>query len=141
MMKDKPYNSGKWTDASFRSFIKGGLRQMSYRWHHKHEVKKEAWVKRGVYRCKGWKRRWHHVPLTTLVDLKLKVPNKSIKKRVNNVFIDHIEPVIDPKEGFVGWNEIIERMFCEAEALQVLCRECHTAKTKDERDGAKNSKT
>ena len=126
MSKDKPHNSGQWTVARMHSFIKGGLRQISYRWPPKHQVKKEAWVKRGVYRCAGYKKRWHHVPLSIQ-------QSKYNKKKSNNVFVDHIDPVIDPKKGFVSWDETISRMFCEKEGLQVLCKDCHKRKTKDER--------
>jgi len=37
--------------------------------------------------------------------------------------VDHIEPV-----GSGSWDGIIERMFCEADGLMVLCKECHKAK-------------
>jgi hypothetical protein len=37
--------------------------------------------------------------------------------------VDHIEPV-----GSGSWDGIIERMFCEASGLKVLCKECHKAK-------------
>ena len=76
-MTDKPHNSEKWTVARFHSFIKGGLRQISYRWPPKHEVKKAAWVKRGLYKCEGYKRKWHTAPTSILEK----------GKRVNNVFL------------------------------------------------------
>ena len=127
MIKDKPYNSGLWTQAKFNSFIKGGLRQISYRWPPKNEVKREAWVKRSVYRCVGYKKRWHNVPVSVTIK----------EKRTNNIFVDHINPVVDPKKGFQSWDEIIKRMFCEKAGLQVLCRECHDRKTLDERQKRK----
>ena len=107
---------------------------MSYRWPPKHQVKKAAWRERGIYLCAGYKRRKHKVKLSIMEEI---IPATKggvwLKKKVNNVFIDHIEPVIDPEKGFVSWNAVIKRMFCEADGLQVLCRECHSAKTKDER--------
>lgn len=110
----KPYNSGQWTQARFNSFIKGGLRTLTKRWGPIHQTRKEAWVRRGVYKCAGWKRRWHHV------------------RWKDGVYVDHIEPVIG-SEGFKDWNTVIKRMFVEREALQVLCKDCHDRKTKDER--------
>ena len=121
---EKLHNDGNWTVARFNSFIKGGLRQMSHRWPPKHTVKKSAWVKRGVYRCVGYQCKSHNVPVSALDDK---------KKRVNNVFVDHIKPVIDPKKGFTTWDQVVKRMFCEAIGLQVLCRKCHKRKTEDER--------
>jgi len=71
------------------------------------------------------------------------------------VSVDHIKPVVDPKEGFptvqylaedtkdkvlspdveyLDWAKYIYRMFCGEKNLQVLCRAtCHKRKTKLER--------
>ncbi len=130
-VKDKPYNNNTWTQARFNSFIKGALRQISFRWPPKHQVKKEAWRARGIYLCAGYKRRKHKVSLS--------VNEKG--KRKNNVFVDHITPIVDPAIGFVDWNQTIKRMFCEADGLQVLCGPCHSLKTKDERDATKKEST
>lgn len=118
------YNDGQWTEARFSAFTKGLLRAGMQRWGPKHTVKKEAWVSRGVYRCVGHKKRWHHVSVT------IKVKGK----RVNNVFVDHITPVIDPLVGFESWDATIQRMFCDSDNMQVLCKVCHDKKTKEERD-------
>jgi len=92
---------------------------MSHRWPPKSVAKKAAWRARGIYLCAGYETRAHKVPLTV--------------NRKNNVFVDHIEPIIDPATGFVSWDETIARMFCESHKLQVLCKECHDRKTKDEK--------
>lgn len=120
MSKDKPYNGGQWTASRFHSFVKGALRQASMRWPPKHEVKKAARVERGQYLCNGC---GEIVPASVKVD----------GKRVKNVHVDHIVPVIDPNVGFVSWDEVINRLFCEADDLQVLCRECHKEVTAEER--------
>ena len=123
MTVKKTFNSGQWTAARFHSFIKGGLRGVSGRWPPKHLIKKNAWVERGVYLCAGHGRNCHKVPVTI----------KVAGRRENNIFIDHIEPVIDPKIGFVSWDVLIERMFVEIGGLQLLCKDCHSRKTADER--------
>ena len=51
--------------------------------------------------------------------------------------VDHKKPVVDPKIGFVDWNTYITRMFCKKSNLQVLCKSCHTKKTKKEKDIAR----
>lgn len=127
-MSVQKYNEGKWTRARFLGYIKSGLRSLSQKWPPKHEVKKAARVERGRYKCAGYRKRWHIVPASTKIN----------GKRVNNVHVDHINPVIDPKEGFVSWDKVIERMFCEAEGLQVLCYDCHKRKTHDERKSKSN---
>ena len=62
------------------------------------------------------------------------------------IAVDHIVPVIDNLKTFEDWNTFIERLFCEAENLQVLCNyklkdigkhgddtSCHYKKTQEER--------
>lgn len=116
--------SGKWTEARFHSFIKSLLRQGTRRWAPIQEVKKEARTKRGFYRCAGC---GEEVPATIIID----------GKRVNNAVVDHRDPIISPEEGFVSWDETIERMFCEKDNLDLLCHACHTEKSLGERARAK----
>lgn len=123
-MVAKSRNNGEWTEARYHSFIKGALRKASVRWPPKSRVRRAAWIRRGVYKCAGYKRRAHQVPVSI----------KKNKKRMNNVTVDHIVPIIDPNKGFESWDKVIERMFCEAKGLQVLCHQCHKTKTKDEKD-------
>lgn len=53
------------------------------------------------------------------------------RKRVNNLHVDHIEPVV-PVTGWVSWDSCINNMFCEISNLQVLCGACHKVVTADE---------
>ena len=56
----------------------------------------------------------------------------------SHVAVDHIDPVVNPNLGFVDWDTMIKRMFCESEGLQVLCKDlCHAAKTSEEKGIAK----
>jgi len=43
---------------------------------------------------------------------------------------DHIDPVIDPATGFVGWDSYIKRLFLGA--IQPLCIGCHKSKSERE---------
>tara|TARA_R110000824_G_scaffold52818_1_gene146640 strand:+ start:10 stop:378 length:369 start_codon:yes stop_codon:yes gene_type:complete len=112
----KTRNSNTWTEAKFNGFIKSLLRKGTMRWGPINVVKKSAWVERGKYLCAGCDQV---VPLT--VDKK------------KNVFVDHIEPVVDPAVGFKDWDTYIGRMFCEQVNLQVLCKACHDVKSSEER--------
>ena len=117
---EKTRCSGRWTEARFNSFIKSLLRQGTRRWAPISEVKKEARTRRGFYRCARCKQEG---PATIVIN----------GKRVNNAVVDHRDPIIDPEVGFVSWDETIERMFVEKDKLDLLCHECHTKKTNEER--------
>lgn len=112
--------SGEWTEARYRSFIISLLRQGSRRWAPIQQVKKEANVSRGIYLCAGCQQE---VPLTV----------KEGRKRKQNIFVDHIDPIVDPEVGFTSWDDYVERMFCEKEKLQLLCKDCHDVKSTEER--------
>lgn len=126
-------NGGAWTQARYNSFIKSLLRAGTFKWPPKNKVKQKARTSRGVYLCAGYKRKPHKVPASL-------PPNKGNKRRINNSVVDHISPIINPKVGFVSWDDVIKRMFCEEDGLQVLCHSCHSKKTMDEREIKKNAK-
>ena len=117
--------SPKWTKSKLNSFIKSALRSASQRYPPKYEALNEAYEDRLVnsktgrigkhYRCKACNGIF---------------PSSDVQ-------VDHIEPVIDPLIGFTTWDSVIERMFCEKEGFQVLCKECHTIKTNAEKRLAK----
>lgn len=46
----------------------------------------------------------------------------------SRVQVDHILPIGSCKT----WDEFIEKLFCEKDNLQVLCKSCHKRKTKKE---------
>lgn len=94
--------------------IKSALRKAWLTSPERNAVKKQARVGRGVYRCKGYKRRSHKVS-------------------AKEVCVDHIEPVVNPSTGFTTWDELVDRLFVTEDKLQVLCKECHKQKSKDER--------
>jgi len=95
-----------------KDFLIRGLRALSYKWQARSEAKKKARVSRGIYECASCKDNW----------------------RNKDICLDHIDPVIDPVEGFKDWNEYIRRLFCDAEGFQVLCRDCHLKKSRAENE-------
>lgn len=119
---------GEWTEAKFTAFIKNNLRMASRKWSPISQALKNARVRRGFYKCAGCK---EEVPASSKNDN---------GKRIKNAVVDHINPIIDPKVGFTTWDDCIERMFCEADNLQVLCYDCHKVKTDEEKALAKARK-
>lgn len=120
----KTRNNGQWTEARFRNFIRSQLRAATMRWGPIADCLKAARVSRGEYLCAGCGQT---VPATIKIN----------GRRAKNVHVDHISPIIDPDVGFTTYDNLIERMFCEADNLQVLCTDCHTIKTDKENARAK----
>lgn len=120
-MAGKSYNGGAWTEARFRSFVVSALRSASRRWPVKYQVLKEACV--GRYTNKETGKLAQHY----------KCAHCSEQFPAKLVAVDHIEPVVHTTEGFVSWDRFVERLFCEKEGLQVLCKVCHKEKTAKER--------
>lgn len=121
---DKTRCDGQWTEAKFNSFIKSLLRQGTRRWAPIQNTKKEARVSRGLYECNTCKR---HVAPTY----------RDGRNRKQNIFVDHIEPIVDPAVGFTTWDDCIQRMFCEKDNLQLMCKDCHDKKSQEEKEIAK----
>jgi hypothetical protein len=85
---------------------------------------KKAKVGHGVYHCSGCN---CNVPVSIVVN----------GKRIKNVFVDHLLPIVDPAVGFVSWDEFISRLYCEEDNLQLLCGSCHDKKSFEETQVAK----
>lgn len=117
---------GKWTEAYFRNFVKNQLRSATRKWAPIQQCKKNARVGYGEYKCSCCE----NIVPPTVYD-----PDKG--KRVVNVFVDHIHPVVDPNIGWTTWDDVVNHMFCEADNLQLLCAACHKVKSQEEIDIAK----
>lgn len=117
----KPYNGGQWTQARFDSFVKSALRAASRRWPPKYEALKRA--------CVGKR----HDPATGKQSFRYTCQGCANIFKAAEVSVDHIWPVVDTEEGFVSWDDVIRRMFCEVDGLQILCNTCHSVKTQNER--------
>lgn len=115
-------NGGKWTEARFNSFIKSALRTASRKWPPKYECLNEACVGQKI-NVKSGRLAKHY-----------KCAQCGGEFPAKDVQVDHIAPVIDPSSGFINWDDVINRMFCEKTNLQVLCTDpCHKSKTMAEK--------
>jgi 5-methylcytosine-specific restriction endonuclease McrA len=108
-----------WTEARVKAFIVGVLRQGMRRWPPKFQVLKNAAA--GVRRNKLTKREAMHYKCAKCSKL---FPRTGVQ-------IDHINPVAMGHEW--KWDDYIERLFCDVEGLQVLCKKCHKLKTAKDR--------
>lgn len=105
-------------NSSKKSFTIASLRRASYRWPARSQAANAAKVSRGVYTCNMCKQ----------------------ETRNKDKIVDHIAPVVDPVKGFIGFDDYVDRLFCDADGFQVLCKTCHAIKTKQENDLRKETK-
>ena len=117
----KNRNNGQWTEAKFRSFVVSALRAASRRWPPKYAALKAAFIGKKL-NAKTNKMAAHYKCISC----------KSLFVAAD-VQIDHIIPVVDVRDGFKNWDTYIERMFCEVNGLQVMCKSCHKIKTDEEK--------
>ena len=122
---EKPYNSGQWTKARYRSFIMSALRRAQ--WPVKYEAIRSAFVRDGVNPATGRKCKLHKCSACGEL-----FPAKDMRA-------DHIDPIV-PVTGFDNWDALIARLFCEISGFQAICVECHAVKTKAENAERKKNK-
>jgi len=121
------FNGGEWTEARYKAFIMGVLRAGVRKWEQFWQAKKDASVGRRVNKKTG--KLAEHYLCADCGGLFV----------ARDIQVDHVDPVIEPAVGFVDWDTTIDRMFCEKDNLQVLCKECHKAKTNRERKERKHA--
>ena len=120
-MSNRKYNDGEWTEARFRAFVISALRAHTKRFPPKWKALKAAMVGKKVNKRSG--RLAEHYLCASCGGFFV----------ARDVQVDHIDPVVSPEEGFQDWWTYMNRLYCEAENLQVLCKPCHKDKTNAER--------
>lgn len=114
----------EWTQSRYESFVKSVLRAGSRKWPPKYKVLNEAKCGKRINESSG--RLAEHYTCAAC--------GNSFPAKL--VVVDHREPVV-PITGFSEWDTVIRRMYCSAENLQVVCKECHRVKTKQENEERK----
>lgn len=107
-------------DSKLKSYCVSTLRRAWLRSPERGDALRSARVERGLYHCA--------------------ICGDGILHRNKDVQVDHIEPAVDPKVGWVGFDMFILRLFCAAAGLQVICKTHHDIKTREEREAARNRK-
>lgn len=122
----KTRNGGEWTEARYRGFIKSALRSASQRWPPKYKVLNDAYVGKRINVSTG--RMAKHFKCNYCHE---SFPQKEVE-------VNHITPVV-LTSGFDSWDGVIDRLFCEADGLEVLCKTCHKSHTHLENLERKNN--
>ena len=121
----KTRNAGTMSESAFWGFIRSALRQKSRWWKPITQCKQNA---KRPYKGANKRQKFEY----QCNKCKKWFPDKQIN-------IDHITPAgelnkADDLPGFV------ERLFVEESGLQVLCNNCHAAKTEQERKKSRLSR-
>lgn len=122
----KTYNNGQWSQSRFNSFVKSALRSASQRWPPKYTVLSKACIGQQLNPKSGRLAKFY-----TCNRCNNSFPMKEVE-------VNHITPVV-PVEGFDSWDKVIERLFCEEEGLEVVCKPCHKIITKEENQERKTN--
>lgn len=109
----------EWTQGRLNAFIMSTLRSGSRRYPPKWQVLEAAKREKRKNEATGRDAQFY-----ACSSCGLEYTSKQVE-------VDHVEPVV-PLTGFVSWDDVIKRLFCTADKLQVLCTTCHKAKSKEE---------
>lgn len=122
-------------DKKWKGRIINSLRKLSFSYPPRNAIRKQQQVGPATFECEHcgvWIYEGSRELSQQLEKLPQKPPNNIIKAKA---CLDHKEPVV-PLESFSrgdwDWHEYIERMFCDAEGYQLICKACHDKKTKKE---------
>lgn len=97
----------KKSKPNLKHWLVNKVRRLSYQWPPRKEAIKKARLERGIYLCNICQGKFGP----------------------KEIQLDHIEPVIHEEDGFIDWNNYLERLFCAEEGFQVLCKPCHNIKS------------
>jgi len=112
--KEKTRNNGTMTEAAFWSMLRSHLRRKTTSWKPRNEAIKRASrryvgenkrrkIEVQCAKCEGWFAR-------------------------DQIEVDHIIEAGSLK-SFADLPSFVERLFCEVDGFQVLCKNCHNLKT------------
>lgn len=116
----------EWSSARKKAFIISVLRSGTQRYPPKYQTLNNAKTEKKINQKSG--RLAQHFQCASCGK---HFPAKEVQ-------CDHINPVVDPAQGFVSWDVYIERLYCEIENFQILCKPCHLLKSKKEKTSRVN---
>lgn len=114
----KTRGGGTYTESAFFNFLRSALRQKSRRWAPIYKCLQEA---RRPSKSKNKRLKWEF----QCAKCKKWKPQKEVS-------VDHVVPA-GSLRSFADLASFAERLFCEIDNLQVLCKPCHDKKTLEDK--------
>lgn len=115
-MKEKPFNSGRWTNARFFGFIRSALRSASLKWPPRNDARNAA---RRKYEGPDKRRKWEY---------QCAICGAWFSGA--DTQLDHVRPCGSLRD-FSDLPDFVRTLFCEQDNFQVVCLNCHAAKGKN----------
>lgn len=105
-----------------RNLLKGALRRLFGR----SDIRYEA-IQNGI--VKGYTD-----PKRKAVKFWVKCEGCGCMEAKSNVQVDHKDPLVPITQTLedMSWDDVVDRLWCDAANLQLLCKPCHKTKTKEE---------
>lgn len=105
-----------------RNLIKGAIRRVFSRSELRRQILRQAIIE-------------HHDPKRKRVKTWVQCAGCKQPEAISNVEVDHIDPVIPLHLQLedITWDNLIDRIWCAIDNLQVLCTKCHDEKSARER--------
>lgn len=120
-------------DKKLKGKIINSLRRLTYTFKPRSDKKNSLKVDKALFRCEkcsvlcyegSSEENYGQYVINYIND-------KVIREKIQ---MDHIDPVIPPKKGWVwSWDEYIDRLFVDIDGWQGICKTCHDNKTNDEK--------
>lgn len=129
---DRQFNSGLWTLARMRSFVMSALRRAQ--WPARHRSFNKAFIRDGINPATGRQCKLHRCE-----ECGGEFPQ-------NQCHADHLHEVIPINHKWASrpgsflsydWNEVIRRLYVEADQYRILCHSCHSECTRKENEARK----
>jgi len=108
-----------WTQARFWSFIRSALRKAFTRWPPKYTCLNNA---KTAYEGKSTRQKWQYECCECGGQFQMK-----------EVEVDHIVPAGSLKD-YSDLPGFVERLFVSEDKMQTICKPCHKAKTKRDKE-------
>lgn len=120
-------NHGTQTESQFWEWVRKALRAKSMQWKPRQEAKKRARRENQSGSRHDWEFQCAHCKNWFVEAVTVN------KKRIPLIEMDHIVEAGTFSKDTAG--EFIDRLFCEVDGWQVLCKQCHSAKTHGKGEG------
>lgn len=116
--------------------IKKHLRRLSIQRPEYSKARNRAKVDTAVFKCEKCGQLMYHGKSSSSFDKKKETYPDILWETPE---LDHINSVVDVKDGWQGWDEYINRLFCGPDDLLVLCKACHKGVSSEEMNKRKQS--